>query len=152
MLGLSAQSLWESFYASEVVKSPEEPESPDATASAEAKAPVNDTPTVKRSNSFRPQRWKCPLDDIRPDGVKVELKGDDLHISGQSKDSEKPSQLKRRVTLPIGVSKKSVKCYVDQHGKLSIEATYSSKPLGRSKSMKVPSLHAKPDAKFLDDQ
>ena len=65
MLGLNAQSLWESFYASEAVKSPEEPESPDATATAETKAPVKETSSPKRSNSFRPQRWKCPLEDIR---------------------------------------------------------------------------------------
>ncbi|KAH7706549.1 Heat Shock Protein [Aphelenchoides avenae] len=78
-----------------------------------------------RVNDDGDLQWKCTLHSYRPDGLNVELEGDHLTVIGHEKDpggSYLRQHVTRRVILPEGIDKESIRCFIDEHGHVSIEA------------------------------
>ncbi|KAH7709064.1 hypothetical protein AAVH_23674 [Aphelenchoides avenae] len=84
------------------------------------------TPTRKSSSSEDKEngngaQWKCPVTSYRIDGLKVELEGDDVFVTGREVQSARDHSVSsRRLTVPREVPKTALRCYMDEYGHLSI--------------------------------
>ncbi|KAH7711595.1 heat shock protein 16-48a [Aphelenchoides avenae] len=103
-------------------------ESPASTPTS----PTTPTSPIRRKDSGGLQ-WRCTLETFKPEGLKVELEGDDVLIRGQQKNDGGYRSATRCLALPQGVSRKAIKCFIDEFGHVSIEAYYPS-PTDRRRS------------------
>ncbi|KAH7720805.1 small HSP21-like protein [Aphelenchoides avenae] len=71
-------------------------------------------------------RWRCNVSGYKPDELKVDLDGNQLVVSGEHKESREGESIHRnftrRVVLPENVQKDTIKCHIDERGRLEIEA------------------------------
>ncbi|KAH7724224.1 small HSP21-like protein [Aphelenchoides avenae] len=71
-------------------------------------------------------RWKCDVSGYLPEELRIGVDGNELVVIGEHEDTRDGElvyrQLKRRVALPEGIDKRAIKCHIDHHFHLMIEA------------------------------
>ncbi|KAH7700789.1 small HSP21-like protein [Aphelenchoides avenae] len=71
-------------------------------------------------------RWKCDVSGYLPEELKVDMEEKLLIVTGEHKESRDDEDvyrfLRRRVKMPAWVRKEGVRCHIDHHGHLMIEA------------------------------
>lgn len=77
---------------------------------------------------------------FRPDELQAYLEGSDFVITGRHEEKHDSEFLQRnvtrRVSLPSDVDPKSIRCLMDQHGRLEVLAHRGSKSHGKADNAK----------------
>ncbi|KAH7711600.1 small HSP21-like protein [Aphelenchoides avenae] len=70
--------------------------------------------------------WRCNLAAYRPEELEAYVEGRELVIAGQHREQQDTEYLERnvtrRVSLPTDIDTQSIRCLMDQHGRLEILA------------------------------
>lgn len=80
---------------------------------------------------------------FRPEELKVDLEGDDLVVKGDHQevhgDESVHRTFARRVKLPSGSCKETIKCDIDEHGRLAIVGKKAPIPESHRRSLPINS-------------
>ncbi|KAH7699470.1 small HSP21-like protein [Aphelenchoides avenae] len=72
-------------------------------------------------------KWKCNISGYLPEELKVELEGNQIVVVGTHEEAREGESvyrmLKRRVVLPEGIDKTTIKSHIDKDGMLEIHAS-----------------------------
>lgn len=96
---------------------------------------VDGTDNGKRLN------FRCNVAGYRPDELKVDLEGNELVISGEHKDDSEGQSIHRtfvrRITVPEHIVKETIKCDLDEKGRLTVLGQSKDVPASQKQSIPI---------------
>ncbi|KAH7714847.1 Heat shock protein beta-1 [Aphelenchoides avenae] len=98
--------------------------SPPMRQQAHYKCGLGDVYTM--DNDAGEFRWKCDVSGYLPEELHVELDDNELVLTAEHEECREGEmvyrQMKRRVRIPDNIPRNAIKCHIDHHSHLMVEA------------------------------